>query len=674
MSSHITQLGRNILTSLRPFFLRRTKALVLTLPPMAEIIVPVSMSTVQRRLYKSILTKDTALIKSILVKHGDGKIKPTERTKLNNILMQLRKCLCHPFLYNEDIEERNVDPQTSHRNLVEAGSKLELLNLLLPKLKEKGHRVLLFSQFLGMIDILEDFLAGLNLRYQRLDGSVSSLERQKRIDEFNAPGSELFAFLLSTRAGGVGINLATADTVIILDPDFNPHQDIQALSRAHRIGQTKKVQVFHLITRDTAEEKIVQIGKKKLSLDHLIIEKMDTENEEEVDVESILKFGARALFEDDGGASDARRIRYDNESIDKLLDRSAIEQTLPTGEDGNKDSENAFSFARVWANDKAMLEEGLRDGGEGDTADGDLGFWDRVLKEREEEAKRRAELEVQELGRGRRKKKVNYTMDFELSPKKPRDGGQASSSDTDFRASPEHESESEQDGEGHHDIDPSEILRDMPKPGGQGKSKISAGSLPIHPPVQGPRLSYQSAGASRPSFPVAPPPYLEDTPRAGLYIGPPTNHPHAISPAPVAPVAPVAPIAPIAPIAPMLHTFDTATGNVIQSPHQRCKACGTVHRAGSCRLRAVKVQFCPLCGVAHYGDGGVCPHLRSETQINSLMTAINQSSEDPKLIADARQLLRERKSEIKLQKKITAMAMKALASSLKDVRTSADQD
>src|ERR1700749_4289840 len=130
------------------------------------------------------------------------------------------------------------------------------------------------------------------MRYHRLDGNLGTIDRQKRIDDFNAPGSPLFAFLLSTRAGGVGINLATADTVIILDPDFNPHQDIQAVSRAHRIGQTKKVLCFQLMTRSSAEEKIVQMGRKKMALDHVVVEQLDAEDLEQQDVESILKHGA----------------------------------------------------------------------------------------------------------------------------------------------------------------------------------------------------------------------------------------------------------------------------------------------------------------------------------------------------------------------------------------------
>jgi SNF2 family DNA or RNA helicase len=225
-------------------------------------------------------------------------------------------------VYNEDIEEQTYDIVDSHKQLVEASGKLKLLNLMLPQLQRRGNRVLIFSQFLRNLDIIEDFLNGLGLKFCRLDGRMSSREKQKQIDEFNAPDSQYFAFLLSTRSGGVGINLATADTVIIMDPDFNPKQDMQALSRAHRIGQKNTVLVFHLVMRATVEEKIMQKGKNKMALDHVLIERMDVDDEEE-DLESILKHGAQALFSDDNSAD----IQYDADSIDKLLDRSQAEQT-----------------------------------------------------------------------------------------------------------------------------------------------------------------------------------------------------------------------------------------------------------------------------------------------------------------------------------------------------------
>ena len=393
---------RRLHDMLRPFFLRRTKAQVLTfLPPMAQIIVPVTLTVLQKKLYKSILARNPELLKAIF---GGSKrvLAKTERASLNNILMQLRKCLCHPFVYNQEIEERSTNVMISHRNLVDASSKLQLLEIILPKLQERGHRVLIFSQFLNMLDIIEDFLDGLGLFHQRLDGSMGSLEKQKRIDEFNAPDSRLFAFLLSTRAGGVGINLATADTVIILDPDFNPHQDIQALSRAHRIGQKKKVLVFQLTTRSTAEEKIMQIGKKKMALDHALIENMGNDEEEPVDVESILRYGTEALFQDD----DTNDIKYDSTSVDKLLDRSQIENT-----DIAKDqsAESQFSFARVWANDKGVLEDDLEEEEESDTASlADASLWDKILKEREAEVAREAAERAEKLGRGKRQRQVRY--------------------------------------------------------------------------------------------------------------------------------------------------------------------------------------------------------------------------------------------------------------------------
>ncbi|THX69487.1 hypothetical protein D6D04_10264 [Aureobasidium pullulans] len=385
---------------IRPFFLRRTKAQVLTfLPPMAQVIVPVSMSTVQKKLYKNILAKNPDLMRAIF--QGAKELRPTERANLNNILMQLRKCLCHPFVYSTEIEERNVSQAASHRNLVDASGKLQLLEILLPKLKERGHRVLIFSQFLDMLTMVEDFLDGLEMRCQRLDGTISSLEKQKRIDEFNAPDSALFAFLLSTRAGGVGINLATADTVIILDPDFNPHQDIQALSRAHRIGQKKKVSCFQIVTRASAEEKIMSYGRRKMALDHVLIEQMDADDATDRDLEGILRHGTKELFDDDG----EKDIKYDSAAIDRLLEVSNVEHTK-AGED--KSAESTFSFARIWANNE--LEDTAVEGPEAAEVAPDRDVWDKILKERERIAAVEAAAAEQAFGRGRRTKAVSPTV------------------------------------------------------------------------------------------------------------------------------------------------------------------------------------------------------------------------------------------------------------------------
>lgn len=386
---------------IRPYFLRRTKAGVLKfLPPMAQIILPVTMTSIQEKLSKSIMAKNPQLIKSMF---ANNKMKAKERGSLNNILMQLRKCLCHPFVYSDAVEERHHDPTIIHQNLVEASAKLILLNIMLPKLKERGHRVLIFSQFLNQLDIVEDFLAGMGYGFRRLDGQISSLEKQRRIDAFNAPDSELFAFLLSTRAGGVGINLATADTVIIMDPDFNPHQDIQALSRAHRIGQKKKVLCFQLVTKDSVEERIMQIGRKKMALDHALIESMDDDDLAGDDLESILKHGAAALFDEDY-QKDA--IVYDSASVDKILDRTQIEKTEVT-EDGSGDTQ--FSHARVWANDKSAFQAGLgNEEQEAPEAKVNTNVWERIIAQREEEARKEAEAHQEVLGRGGRRRTVSH--------------------------------------------------------------------------------------------------------------------------------------------------------------------------------------------------------------------------------------------------------------------------
>jgi chromodomain-helicase-DNA-binding protein 4 len=183
---------------------------------MAQVVLPVSMCAVQKKLYKSILAKNSTLIRAILGQ-GIASVNVKERGNLSNLLMQLRKVLSHPYVYSRAIEQTDGLTETElHRNLIDASSKFQLLELMLPKLRERGHRVLIFSQFLDQLTLVEDFLNGMGLPFQRLDGSMGSIEKQKRIDHFNAPGSLDFAFLLSTRAGGVGINLATADTVIVM--------------------------------------------------------------------------------------------------------------------------------------------------------------------------------------------------------------------------------------------------------------------------------------------------------------------------------------------------------------------------------------------------------------------------------------------------------------------------
>ena len=442
---------RSLHEMIRPSFLRRTKAEVLPfLPPVVSIIVPVGMSVVQKKLYRSILQKSPDLIKAICQRQSNT-LKKHEKYNLNNILMQLRKCLCHPFVYNSEIEEVTNDDTLAHQRLVGASGKFQLLSLMLPKLKSKGHRVLIFSQFLHNLDLVEDFLTGLDLQYCRLDGKLSAREKQAQIDKFNEPNSSYFAFLLSTRSGGVGINLATADTVIIMDPDFNPKQDMQALSRAHRIGQTKPVLVLQLTTRASVEEKIMEKGKKKVALEHVLIDRLQDEEEDE-DLESILRHGAQALFDGDDDEDD----QYTPEMVDALLVRCDNEQN-----DQALDPLQ-FNFARVWQKDRNTLEEVTVS----EDQPADPTVWETILKDREQRhAQSMPSRSDENLGRGKRKRPtISYGVreeegvdhdgipsSVENSPAKKQARKAPSETDDDFNGEDIRAEDSDSDNEGDNE-------------------------------------------------------------------------------------------------------------------------------------------------------------------------------------------------------------------------------
>ncbi|XP_006831227.1 PREDICTED: lymphoid-specific helicase isoform X2 [Chrysochloris asiatica] len=191
--------------------------------------------------------------------------------KLQNIMMLLRKCCNHPYLI-----EYPIDPVTQEfkidEELVINSGKFLILDRMLPELKSRGHKVLLFSQMTRMLDILMDYCHFRNFKFSRLDGSMTYTEREENMHNFNTD-PEVFIFLVSTRAGGLGINLTAADTVIIYDSDWNPQSDLQAQDRCHRIGQTKPVVVYRLVTANTIDQKIVERAAAKRKLEKLIIHK-----------------------------------------------------------------------------------------------------------------------------------------------------------------------------------------------------------------------------------------------------------------------------------------------------------------------------------------------------------------------------------------------------------------
>lgn len=293
---------------LRPFMLRRLKADVAKgLPPKTETIVMVGMSKMQKQLYKKLLLRDLDTFTGNQAKN---------RTAVLNIVMQLRKCCGHPYLF-EGVEDRTLDPLGEH--LVQNCGKLFMVDKLLKRLKERGSRVLIFTQMTRVLDILEDFMVMRGYNYCRIDGNTTHEDREESIDIFNAPNSEKFCFILSTRAGGLGINLQTADICILYDSDWNPQQDLQAQDRCHRLGQKKPVSVYRLVSENTIEEKIVERAQQKLKLDAMVVQQGRLKEKDKVTKEEIMaavRFGADKVFR-------SEESTITDEDIDVILARGA---------------------------------------------------------------------------------------------------------------------------------------------------------------------------------------------------------------------------------------------------------------------------------------------------------------------------------------------------------------
>ncbi|XP_022854042.1 protein CHROMATIN REMODELING 5-like [Olea europaea var. sylvestris] len=224
-----------------------------------------------------------------------------------------------------------------------------------------------------MLDILAEYLSFKGFQFQRLDGSTKAELRHQAMEHFNAPGSEDFCFLLSTRAGGLGINLATADTVIIFDSDWNPQNDLQAMSRAHRIGQQEVVNIYRFVTSKSVEEDILERAKKKMVLDHLVIQKLNAEGRLEKketkkgssfdknELSAILRFGAEELFKEDKNDEESKK-RLLSMDIDEILERAEkVEETATDCEEGHE-LLSAFKVANF------------------SSAEDDGTFWSRMIK------------------------------------------------------------------------------------------------------------------------------------------------------------------------------------------------------------------------------------------------------------------------------------------------------
>ncbi|NWX73024.1 CHD9 protein, partial [Alca torda] len=312
---------------LKPMMLRRLKEDVeKKLAPKEETIIEVELTNIQKKYYRAILEKNFAFLSK-----GAGQANVPN---LVNTMMELRKCCNHPYLI-KGAEEKILGefketyspsaPDFHLQAMIQSAGKLVLIDKLLPKMKAGGHKVLIFSQMVRCLDILEDYLIHKRYLYERIDGRVRGNLRQAAIDRFSKPDSDRFVFLLCTRAGGLGINLTAADTCIIFDSDWNPQNDLQAQARCHRIGQNKAVKVYRLITRNSYEREMFDRASLKLGLDKAVLQSMSgRENSvggiqqlSKKEIEDLLRRGAYGAImdEEDEGS------KFCEEDIDQILQR-----------------------------------------------------------------------------------------------------------------------------------------------------------------------------------------------------------------------------------------------------------------------------------------------------------------------------------------------------------------
>ena len=345
---------KELVTAIEPYMIRRTKNKVENdLPPKTEKIIRVELSDVQLEYYKNILTRNYAALNQ----GAKG-----QKQSLLNIMMELKKASNHPFMF-PNAEDRILGGSDRReeilKGLITTSGKMMLLDQLLTKLKKDNHRVLIFSQMVKMLDILSDYLRLRGYQFQRLDGTIAAGPRRMAIDHFNAPDSNDFCFLLSTRAGGLGINLMTADTVVLFDSDWNPQADLQAMARAHRIGQTKPVSIYRLVSKETVEEEVLERARNKLMLEFITIQqgvtdkdgremsdkmaragKNASEPSSSEDISRILKRRGQKMFEQTGNQKKLEEL-----DIDSVLENAEEHQTnQPEGITGDGGAEFLKSF------------------------------------------------------------------------------------------------------------------------------------------------------------------------------------------------------------------------------------------------------------------------------------------------------------------------------------------
>merc|ERR1711892_1089231 len=427
---------------LEPFILRRVKKDVeKDLPAKVEQILRVDMSKIQKQYYKFILTKNYGA----LMKGNKG-----STISFVNIVVELKKCCNHAYLTKPpDDREAGSTREERLEKLLRGSGKMLLLDKLLVRLQETGHRVLIFSQMVRLLDVLSEYLEIRRFPFQRLDGGIKGELRKNAIEHFNAEGSQDFCFLLSTRAGGLGINLATADTVIIFDSDWNPQNDLQAEARENRIGQKKQVNIYRLVTKNSVEEEIIERAKKKMVLDHLVIQRMDTTGRTVLksgmdacaggqdksgqpfskdELNAILKFGAEELFKEDDDDKDGDEPVCD---IDEILKRAET-RTHEENDAAGDDLMSGFKVASLAVDEDDAVKSAKIDGGGGGGAGGGIQkLWEEIIPSnvREELEEEERQKELAELYLGPRQRKTVLGGENKENENKRKRGSQSEESD-----------------------------------------------------------------------------------------------------------------------------------------------------------------------------------------------------------------------------------------------------
>ncbi|XP_069845871.1 chromodomain-helicase-DNA-binding protein 6 isoform X3 [Dipodomys merriami] len=387
---------------LKPMMLRRLKDDVeKNLAPKQETIIEVELTNIQKKYYRAILEKNF----SFLTKGANQHNMPN----LINTMMELRKCCNHPYLINGAEEKILEDFRKTHspdasdfqlQAMIQAAGKLVLIDKLLPKLIAGGHKVLIFSQMVRCLDILEDYLIQRRYTYERIDGRVRGNLRQAAIDRFCKPDSDRFVFLLCTRAGGLGINLTAADTCIIFDSDWNPQNDLQAQARCHRIGQSKAVKVYRLITRNSYEREMFDKASLKLGLDKAVLQDINRKGStngvqqlSKMEVEDLLRKGAYgALMDEEDEGS-----KFCEEDIDQILQRRTHTITIQSEGKGS-------TFAKA-----SFVASGNRT----DISLDDPNFWQKWAKIAELDTEAKNEKESLVIDRPRVRKQTKHYNSFE---------------------------------------------------------------------------------------------------------------------------------------------------------------------------------------------------------------------------------------------------------------------